>query len=281
MVSRYASHLFNKNITFFLWIRTFVFPFLIKITYNGPSSKSSYIYDSRIRWHSLLLWSSVRKCPKSQINLWGNLPWSPNTWLKSAPKHALEVCRNWLQAYKMRTKLRHDDWSRESWSWRKNNGNGSGEPSYQHSWYCISNWSLEKWSLVCALEWSIIYHLLKVRHLLSEDYGRWEEFSQWIIKHCNWNRFILYTDECQFTRYSFSYIHNDHHWVEENPHARVVGSFQDRFKANVWCGLVGECLIGLHILDQSLNANRYLNFLQNDFLSRTKNLDLEFRKNLI
>ncbi len=44
---------------------------------------------------------------------------------------------------------------RESRSQRKNSRNGSGEPSYQHPWYCTSNWSLEKWSLACALEWRI------------------------------------------------------------------------------------------------------------------------------
>ncbi len=58
-------------------------------------------------------------------------------------------------------------------------------------------------------------------------------------------------------------------------------SFQDRFEANVWWGLVSGHLIGPHIFDQSLNANRYLNFLQNDFLELIENFDLKFRKNLI
>ncbi len=30
----------NKGIPFFLWVKTFVFPFLIKIKYSGPFSKS-------------------------------------------------------------------------------------------------------------------------------------------------------------------------------------------------------------------------------------------------
>ncbi len=46
----------------------------------------------------------------------------------------------------------------------------------------------------------------------------------------------------------------------------MITFFQDRFKANVWRGLIGDRLIGHHIFDQSLNANRYLNFLQNDSL---------------
>ncbi len=114
--------------------------------------------------------------------------------LKYVPKCVFEVGRNWLRAYyKMRIRLRHDDWSRGSGSWRKNNGNGSGEPLYQHPWYCASNWSFEKRSPACALERRITS--LPVQHLLLEDYGRREEFSQWIIiEHCNPNWFILYTD---------------------------------------------------------------------------------------
>ncbi len=60
----------------------------------------------------------------------------------------------------------------------------------------------------------------------------------------------------------------------------MTTSFQDRFKANVLCGLVGDHLIGSHIFDQSLNADRYVNSLQNDFLWWMENFDLAFRKNL-
>ncbi len=105
------------------------------------------------------------------------------------------------------------------------------------------------------------YHLLKVQHLLPEDYGCRDKFSQWIIEHRNLNRFILYTDECPFTRHSFSNIHNDDLWAEENPHATVAKSFQDRFKANVRCGLVVIVSLAL--------------------ISLTNHFDLEFRKNLI
>ncbi len=48
-------------------------------------------------------------------------------------------------------------------------------------------------------------------------------------------------------------------------------------KANVWSGLVIDCLIGFHSFDQSLNANRSLNFIQNDFLGWIENFDLELR----
>ncbi len=74
---------------------------------------------------------------------------------------------------------------------------------------------------------------------------------------------------------------NNHLWVEESPHATVARSFQDRFKTNVLCGLVGDRHIGPHIFDQSLNANKYLNVLQNYFLGWIENFDLEFRKNLV
>ncbi len=140
------NHLFNKGIPFFLCVRTFVFPFLIKIKYNGPSSKSSDIYDSRIHRHLLMLWWIVRTCPKSQTNLWGNLPWLLNTGLKCVPKCALlEVGGNWLCTYnKTRTRLYHDDWSRERVDLEERIiGIVQENPRY-----CTLNWCLEKRSLV-------------------------------------------------------------------------------------------------------------------------------------
>ncbi len=51
----------------------------------------------------------------------------------------------------------------------------------------------------------------------------------------------------------------------------VMRSFQDRLKANIWYGLVDDHLIDPHIFDQSLNADRHLNFLQNNFLEWLEN----------
>ncbi len=45
--------------------------------------------------------------------------------------------------------------------------------------------------------------------------------------------------------------------------------------------VIGNHLIGLRIFSQSLNADGYLNFRQNDFLRWIKNFDLEYKKTLI
>lgn len=124
------------------------------------------------------------------------------------------------------------------------------------------------------------YHILRVQHLLDEDFARREEFSTWMQNNQQTNRFILYTDEAQFTRHGFSNIHNDHLWSRENPRATVVRSFQERFSINVWCGIVDDKILGPHIFDASLNGEKYLHFLKNDLPLLIQNLDEETRNNL-
>ncbi|KAJ8950562.1 hypothetical protein NQ318_015695 [Aromia moschata] len=53
-----------------------------------------------------------------------------------------------------------------------------------------------------------------------------------------------------------------HVWCDENPHAYRNFRDQRNFSVNVWCGIVGDVLIGPHILPDRLTGNGYLNFLQ-------------------
>jgi outer membrane protease len=45
-----------------------------------------------------------------------------------------------------------------------------------------------------------------------------------------------------------------HMWVIENPHAIDGIGYQYRFSINVWCGIVGNYLIGSLVLSDSLTA---------------------------
>ncbi|KAJ8936816.1 hypothetical protein NQ318_015283 [Aromia moschata] len=57
-------------------------------------------------------------------------------------------------------------------------------------------------------------------------------------------------------------MHNTHVWCDGYPHAYRNFRDQRNFSVNVWCGIVGDVLIGPHILPDRLTGNGYLNFLQ-------------------
>jgi hypothetical protein len=55
-----------------------------------------------------------------------------------------------------------------------------------------------------------------------------------------------------------------HSWAQENPHEVTQCHFQHRFSVNMWCGVLGNNLIGLHVIEGCLIAPYYRNFLVNE-----------------
>ncbi|XP_023311933.1 uncharacterized protein LOC111692257 [Anoplophora glabripennis] len=108
------------------------------------------------------------------------------------------------------------------------------------------------------------YHLQRVQHLEPEDFPRRVEFCQWLNNNRNLYRYILFTDESQFTRDGINNTHNMHQWSDVNPHATVESNFQRRFSVNVWCGMLYDQLIGPFIIEGRLNGPKYLQFLEEE-----------------
>ena len=67
-------------------------------------------------------------------------------------------------------------------------------------------------------------------------------------------------------------------WDSENPHAIVQSRHQYRFSINVWAGIVGNHLIGPHILTRTLNGNIYTEFLEIVLPDLLENVPLATRK---
>ena len=55
-----------------------------------------------------------------------------------------------------------------------------------------------------------------------------------------------------------------HTWSHENPHGTRVTNLQRRFSVNVWCGVLGNRLIGPFVFDNNLTGNTYEAFLRNE-----------------
>jgi hypothetical protein len=65
---------------------------------------------------------------------------------------------------------------------------------------------------------------------------------------------ILFSDEAQFTHDGITNTRNLHSWAHESPHKLAECNFQHRFSAEVLCGVLGNNLIGPHVIDIHLTA---------------------------
>lgn len=128
------------------------------------------------------------------------------------------------------------------------------------------------------------YHLQRVQCLNDADFLPRVMFCQWMQQQAVVNpRFacnILFTDEAGFTRDGVFNYHNTHFWCEINPHAVHESPHQQRFSLNVWLGVLGDHLIGPHILPRKLNGRRYLRFLRRHLPGLLEDVPLEQRQNL-
>ncbi|KAJ4425962.1 hypothetical protein ANN_27588 [Periplaneta americana] len=111
------------------------------------------------------------------------------------------------------------------------------------------------------------YHLQRVQALSPGDYPARVRFCQWFLQQCgvnpNFPALVLFTDEAQFTRDGITNFHNQHVWVYENPRATVPSHHQVRCSLNMWAGIIGDRLVGPHVLVNRLMGQAYTNFLEN------------------
>ncbi|KAJ4432524.1 hypothetical protein ANN_21146 [Periplaneta americana] len=103
--------------------------------------------------------------------------------------------------------------------------------------------------------------------LSPADYPARVRFCQWFLQQCgvnpNFPALVLFTDEAQFTRDGIANFHNQHVWAYENPRATVPSHHQVRFSLNMWAGIIGDRLVGPHVLVNRLTGQAYTNFLEN------------------
>lgn len=111
------------------------------------------------------------------------------------------------------------------------------------------------------------YHIQRVQELTENDRPLRVTFCTWfrqrVANDVHFCAKVLFTDECCFTRNGIINFHNAHNWSDVNPHATRQQRFQHRFSVNVWAGILGDTLLGPHVLPQRLNAASYLEFLEN------------------
>ena len=80
------------------------------------------------------------------------------------------------------------------------------------------------------------------------------DLCNWIKTHPELLSVILFSDEASFTRDGVNNLRNVHTWSHDNPHGTSVTNFQRRFTVNVWCGVLGNKLIGPYVFDNNFSV---------------------------
>ncbi len=100
------------------------------------------------------------------------------------------------------------------------------------------------------------------------------------MEHVHLHNRILFSDKSVFTQDGIINLRKEHLWAEDNPHAAVQTKSLHRFTVHVWCGILGNSLIGLHFFHGTLNAQRYLHFLQEILPELLQEVPLALRRNM-
>lgn len=125
------------------------------------------------------------------------------------------------------------------------------------------------------------YHVSLHQELHGDDFQNRVDFCNWAEEQINNNRdfvsTILFSDEASFTNRGQVNRHNLHYWAEENPHWIRQVDHQRPWSVNVWCGVVGDHLIGPYFIDGNLNAEKYSQFLTTDLPVLLEEVPLQIR----
>lgn len=109
------------------------------------------------------------------------------------------------------------------------------------------------------------YHMSLHQELHGNDFQNRVTFCQWaqrkIQEDNNFFLTVLFSDESTFTNCGEVNRYNMHYWAVENPRWLREVEHQRPWNVNVWCGIIGDTLIGPHFFDGTLNGEKYRNFL--------------------
>ncbi|VEN35013.1 unnamed protein product [Callosobruchus maculatus] len=128
------------------------------------------------------------------------------------------------------------------------------------------------------------YHIQRVQTLLSSDYATRVSFCRTMLeKHQEDPNFfdrILWSDESACKRDGYLNLHNIHSWQLENPHEIREDRSQHQFMVNLWTEIHNGCIIGPFELPATLNAEIYLDLLQNHLPILLEDVPLESRRRM-
>lgn len=126
---------------------------------------------------------------------------------------------------------------------------------------------------------------MPVQHLSEANKLQRLEYCQQMLGHLEEDpaffEKIVFTDEASFSTAGMFNRKNKHHWATQNPHKIQSIKIQGRRSVHVWCGMLGNRVIGPIIFDGYLTGHRYLDLLQDQIENYLEGLPLEQYNNLV
>lgn len=128
------------------------------------------------------------------------------------------------------------------------------------------------------------YHIVLHQALMDTDFDRRLDYCYWLnnmlVEDHLFSLRVLWTDEAVFTNTGGVNLHNMHYWSANNPHWMREVDNQYKWSVNVWCGILGDKIIGPHVFQGYLTGEIYLNFLRNDLLELLEDIPLDIRRTM-
>ena len=128
------------------------------------------------------------------------------------------------------------------------------------------------------------YHVSLHQQLHGDDYVNRLTFCRWaqdrLRNNNNFFQLVLFSDECTFTNHGEVNRHNMHYWAVENPRWLREVEHQRPWSVNVWCGILGDRVIGQYFIDGILTGAMYSNFLTEELPLLLKDVPLETRSHM-
>lgn len=144
--------------------------------------------------------------------------------------------------------------------------------SYSKIWRCLRRHKLKPYKP-------------KYLHTLEDgDLHRRMEYCLWAQgNYLNDREFlkkIMFSDEATFTTNGVVSSQNCRYWATENPNWVINCKRQYSQKINVWCGILNARIIGPFFFFDTLNAERFLHFLNTELMDVLDDLPLDERRDL-
>lgn len=128
------------------------------------------------------------------------------------------------------------------------------------------------------------FHISLHQELHDNDFQNRITFCQWALQKIHENRIffrhVLFSDESTFTNHGEINRHNMHYWSVDNPHWIRQVERQRPWSVNVWCGIIGDKLIGPVFINGTLNGEKYRDLIRNELPILLEDLSLEVRQNM-
>lgn len=128
------------------------------------------------------------------------------------------------------------------------------------------------------------YHISLHQELSQQDKIQRVTFCEWASEKVEENQHffenVLWCDEATFKSNGQLNLHNCHYWSDENPHWMRQVDHQNVWSLNVWCGVLGERIIGPFFFEGTLTGEKYLDFLRDSFSELLEEVPLDIRRRM-